>query len=214
MNRYWDLEDKERAALSEENVRSLLDVELMEKGVLKVVAPVLREIEHVELPHTKMFVIKHGEYSYGELPIAFSSPEDAQRFVDLKPMLLLSDWQTKTTSACRLLSASITTKDVVEEQHVMNATTVLKSNVEKRDHNDRVEREWREKQKLVDQATNGVWADWYRCRELQDKMRRVVETRDEYARLTNGDVALARTFLEKVFSLDDITTADAWFAKE
>ena len=39
MSSYWDLSQKERASLTSEQVQYFLDVELMEKGVLKAVSP-------------------------------------------------------------------------------------------------------------------------------------------------------------------------------
>ena len=75
MKTYWDYTERERSEMTEDQVTALLDVELMSKGVLKVVAPILNKIEPVDLP---------TETKYEAGGILFVTVEQAQAFLALK----------------------------------------------------------------------------------------------------------------------------------
>ena len=49
MKTYWDYSEKERAKLTEEEIKELLDVELMTKGIKKITAPELKVIQEVKV---------------------------------------------------------------------------------------------------------------------------------------------------------------------
>ena len=214
MNRYWDLSERERADLSEEMVRSFINVELMEKGVMRVDPPVLHRIEPVDLPRSTYYFVKFRTEADGydrSLDVAFRSVEEAEKFLALKPLHQASDWQTDTASVDIITSAAIEPKAVVERQVVLNAHLTLKANKEKREANTRAESDWKLAQKAVDEASRGVWSDWHECQEKRARMVRLMRTKAEYELMTNGDAALARSFLLKVTTEELLTEASQWF---
>ena len=93
MNRYWDLTNKQRSLLTYDQVKALLEVELMEKGVLAVPKPELITTEPVALIKETYYVPHYkGEYSDQAMPFAFRSAEDCERFFEMDPLIVMSKW--------------------------------------------------------------------------------------------------------------------------
>ena len=90
---------------------------------------------------------------------------------------------------------------------VSNAAAALKRNRTAVEANSKVRRVYAEELKKVEEATKGVWSDWQECREKHQKAKKIQATREEYARLCDGNAELAETFLAKVYDQDTIEAA-------
>src|SRR5687768_14933183 len=90
MKTYWEYEDKERATLTDTEVRSLLKYALMEAGALDPVAPEMEALESLDKTRRKTFFTIKTQGKYGGqdyLPIVFATREAACAFLELKPAL-------------------------------------------------------------------------------------------------------------------------------
>lgn len=215
MKTYWDYEERERAELSEEDVRKLLDFELMEKGVLQVTAPKLEPLVEVALPKTRLCGIKHESGRYGgtvKLDVLFGSLEAAESFLRLAPLVRHHDYEAGASFSKPLFAAAIEPEDVAAEQDVMNAISVLRSNKAAKERNDKAALEYEAAVREMARAGQGVWDDWYACRANKARNQKVMDTLAEYERLA-GDRATARAFLGKVFKVAEILAAFEWFGR-
>lgn len=213
MKTYWDFEESERAAMSEDDVRRLLDFELMSKGVIRVEAPRLEVVEDVSLPKRTVYGIEAKDpryYHQKKLLVAFDSAEDAAKFAALCVFEIVDDYETGTKFAAPLREPSIVPAEVTAEQDVMNARSLLKANKEKESHNTRAREAYDKACRTVEEATRDVWADWRRCRDVVERHKKVVATFDEYKRLTDGNADLACTFLGKAYPKTDVVAAFEW----
>lgn len=204
MKRYWDYDEKERAELTEEQVRELLDYELMEKGVLKVPALSIEVPRPVDIPTRKVFTIQVDAYT--KLGVAFDTIEAAQSFLALKPMMRVESYAEK--AHCKPLDkATVAIEDLPSESDVATRRQALRENQKIEARNVEAKHEHDAALMEIDEATSGIWADWRSCLAAKAKREKVSATFGEYKRLTDGNEGLARTFLAKVFSSSEIADA-------
>ena len=214
MNRYWTYTEKQRAEMTGDQVRSFLDVELMEKGVVKVARPELQEVKPVDLPTTAYFEVqRRGSYSISGTGILFTTPEQAAAFIAMSPLWQESRYElgSNVKYAEPGREMGMTVVSLPTEVDVSNAAVVLKQNAAIETANRTARIAYDEAIKAVEGATKGVWDDWHECREKAVRCAKVKATREEYLQLCDGNAATADAFLVKVFTEEAIAEADEWF---
>lgn len=219
MKTYWDYTDKERSELTEQQVTSLLDVEMMEKGVLKPIPPTLAPIVTPDgIGKRSQFFGVRGKGKYGSdesLGICFETCEQAVAFMQLNP--LKEDYEYDVGSEFRyakpISEMAIETSELFAYETIMAAQSGLKKNKAARDENSRLQSDYQKACAEAGKVTDNVWKDWHRVRANDSEMKRVVSTFKEYHALT-GDKNLALTFLGKIFSQSEIDEAREWFPGE
>jgi hypothetical protein len=217
MNRYWDVDEQKRAVLTREQVQAFLDVELMEKGIVKVEPPELQPIEPVKLEKTTYYEIQRkGEYGPSETSLLFTSAEKAQAFIELSPLWqgTKHEYGYKNHFAMPGCELSIKSVELPTEAAMSNAASILKRNTATEEANQKLSREYRTAVEATEKATQGIWTDWYECRDKQATLKRVTDTFAEYTELCNGDKAMAHTFLLKAFKEEQVKAAFEWFEIE
>ena len=203
MKTYWDYTEKERSEMSESEVSSMLDVELMSKGVLKVASPIIREIASVDT----QFVIY---FDCGG--VIFKDIEQAEQFLKLNPMRENYDYNVGYDyKYAKPVEAEIKQVRLFNLSDLTNLKSILIKNNESRKHNETVREEYDKAIKKVNEVTNGVWEDWYSQKKTLEYHKKLKDTEAEYLNLTGGDAALALVFLNKVYSQSEIDEANAWF---
>lgn len=203
MKTYAEYTKRERSEMTEEQVKALLDAELMVKGVLKVAPPVLQKIEEVELRSTIYFEAG-GVY--------FDTAEQAASFLKLNPKKDSYDYQVGyEIKYPEPLEQEIKQVKLYDRVDVLNAKLVLSKNHKAKEANEQEEKRYQEAVKKVGAVLDEVWSDWNRCRSLAYYHKKVVDTRAEYMKLIGGDEALAETFLRKAFRVDEIKASNEWF---
>lgn len=214
MNRYWNLSEQDRAALTSEQVKAFLDVELMEKGVTKVPSPEYQPIESVDIPKSQFFEVLHkGEYSQTTTGFAFTTHEEAIAFVALRPHSIESKWEYGSGNKFIVQAKELVIAPVsLPTEHAMaEAAVVLKRNEAARRANDTLSNKHAEAMRAIEDATKGVWDDWNECRRKACRCTEVANTRQEYIALCQGDATLAETFLTKAYDSERISEAIEWF---
>ena len=216
MNRYWDRTEKERAEMTREQVQSFIDVELMEKGVLKVEPPQLQPFEEVVLPKATYYeVYRKGQYGVQGSSVLFLTPEKAQAFIDLGPLWEDSNWNYADKHFAQAgRELSIRSTELPCETDVVNAGSALKRNETIEKNNKELQEGYSNQLKAVEDAASGVWDDWQECQQKAREHKRIIDTRAEYLRLCGNNAMLADTFLAKAFTEDQVKAAKAWFGIE
>jgi hypothetical protein len=207
---YWDLSERERAALSREDVARYLDAELMMKGVLAL-APLTLVPEPAPKLETKSYY-RVAASDYDVIDLAFASEDDARAFVSLRPLRVRSDWQLGSENRFvePLGAGTIRTEDLPGHAEVEAAKATLKEAKAAKEENDRRRRIHEEQSKAVESAVSGLWEDWHECRAKAERMARVSETFAKYTALASGDLAVASKFLRQVFSVEELVAAEEW----
>jgi len=210
MQTYWDLTEKERAALSYEGVQRYVDAELMLKGVLAVPELELAPVPDMPTPDVVVYRPK-ASARFGGFDVAFATDDQARAFLELKPFHIVRDWQLGDAQiADRLDDARIE----IVPAFTRAAADIFRSKLESikaaKDENDRRKRARDEQQKKVDQALAGLWEDWHACCAKARKVAAINATREKYLKLAGGDEATAARFLAMVHSEAELAEAAEW----
>lgn len=211
MARYWDLENKEKAELTEENVRDLCKTEMMEKGVIDPKAPILLD-EKAPVPKTRIMydVLRKGDYSYSgdqSVGAVFDSIEDAESFMNLLPKQEVHCGRTNTQYIKEFENLSVKPIEVADEQDVERFRIDLEKAVENKRINAEAKSEYQKQVKIVQDATSGVWEDWHLCRKEADELERIRGTYVEYMDMCGGITDTAKKFLLKAYNITDCRKA-------
>lgn len=229
---YWDLEEKERAALTDEEVERFVDAELMTKGVLKVAAPDLVPVPEVATKPSAYYTVQIvGRYGVSEsLDVVFASREAAAASLT-GAFSLDHDYQSDSRVArpIRPDAKVVEVEALPESVHVEHKATLERVKAAK-EANAKAQQEYQEASRKQSQALQGLWDDWHRCRGLDRQHRKVVATFEEYVRVAQGgeqpaSVAqlgrsaeeartIAGRFLLKVFTREEIAAAGEWCGVE
>lgn len=216
MRTYWDLSEKERAALAREDVEKFIDAELMTKGVLKVQPLVLEPAPLVPEPTTTAFEIRRRGYGQHPYALLFASAEDAHACLALRPLLVDGEYvDGKILNALRPLDDAevVAVKlHTAAERDAHKVDMLRKAEVE--NENDKRQRAHDEQVRKQDEVLRGMWTDWYDCQRKAHDMQRVVDTFNDYVRIAGGARDVAGVFLLKVFAADVIAEAAEWMGGE
>jgi hypothetical protein len=209
MNNYWKLSNAERAALTEEEVNSFVEIELMEKGVLNVPPAVeLLDIREPDVPKTMIFVVSApNEWNgHDRLPFGFVDVASAQAFADLltkSGAKLESGYGTgrieylQPFSSLAVSSVTVASHDAYLEHkaELERVASRKKANEETKAERERLEKE-------IASATEGLWDDWRESQHHAGKLEDVRTTFERYLKLSDGDRKIARAFLQTAYSGD------------
>lgn len=197
MRRYWDLSEKVRACLTEEQIEVLLSYELMERGVVRLPPPILEEIVPVATATTTVYGVRYG--GYHETSVVFPTSEEAHRFLALKPMALESHYPLAERSTRALDDAAVFALSVLGSDALREAKGTLTENHARKDRNEEATKAYEKAEEAITAETADLRKDWHRCQDLERQCRRVLSTWKAYQGMTNGDLSIAWTFLLKAF---------------
>lgn len=213
MKTFWHLSEKERAGLSSEDVTAYEAIELMAAGVLPPEPLKLDPEPDCREPMTYTVYRLRSDGLF--LDCAFATFDAAQSFLALNPVkvghsYLGGDYcnsvdYTKALEKTEIVAVELTTEDLfrVARADLEKRSAVRSENKKRKEAFDKAN-EGRRK------ALEGMWDDWYRCRGLEGKHRRVIETFDGYVKLAEGSRATAARFLLKAFNRQQVTEAAEW----
>lgn len=200
---YWDHTERERSALTREQVESLLDHELMERGVIKVVPPVIQPVE----PEPTM----QREMWYGVGGLLFRTAEDAAAVLKMNPHKEGYNWSADYKyKYAEPIDQDISQSSLYVRSEVDAFAKILAKNKQVNEANAKASELYAKAAQDQDKVLDALWGDWQQCREKAQAHQRVIDTRQEYIRLA-GDPFVAETFLRKAFNESQIDAADKWF---
>lgn len=209
MQIYWDLSEKERAALTETDVERFVAAELMTKGVLRAKPFELEPEPALPAWDVEVFVVKTGHFN--KLDLGFKT-RDAARAA-LADAVVISSTYINGTSVPMvepLKDVTIATERFHSQATVDAARAAFEKTGAIRSENERRKRAHEEQTRKERDALAGLWSDWHVCRAKAVEMDRVLETLEDYKRIA-GDDEVARQFLHKAFAWETLVAADEWF---
>jgi hypothetical protein len=212
MRRYWDFTEKERSELTYEQVESLLTVELMEKGVVKVPPLELEPEEKPVLEKTTYYLIKCG---YAGSPLVFATAADAEKAMTLaigKKDCGIS--YHDDYSVFKPDQMTIEPVQLLQQHQIADVRSAVEKYEAAKKTNEQRRKDHAASMQAAQDAVEGVWDDWNAHRATARGFARVLEVFDDYTRTCEGDKATARKFLEKVYTPADIDKAIAWCRPE
>lgn len=213
MKTYWDLTEKDRAALTREEVEKFGDAELMTKGVLKVSPLVLEPLPPIPPPAMQCYRVRVGaRYQQTTLDVGFATLEAAQAFLALHPLHIVTQWvKGKNVEAAGVIADhEIVAETMYTTAEVKESTASLERRGAVEIENEKRQRDYDADMKKQSDALEGMWTDWYDCQAKAKHMQRIVDTFNEYVRIASGARDVAGVFLLKVSSLAEIAEAAEW----
>lgn len=211
MKTYWDLSERARAELTDEELRRFEGVELMNAGVLEPEKPRLEPVPEAPGPDDDVFVIKPDGYS--ELDVAFTSEEDARAFLKLKPLRLGAEYfggDGNLPVVHPMDEPVIAIKRVYTKAAMVANRETVKLAQQVRARNMQAEREYEKERAERDKAVEELRRDFFRCRTLAARVDRIAETYEAYVETAEGNRRVALGFLRKAFPEPEILQACAW----
>lgn len=220
---YWELEPKERAALSREQVEGFAQYELMRLGVLAVPPLVLEPEPDVSLPERKSYFrpttpdVRYGGNQRDQWGIAFETQEQTEAFLALKPIRIrghyLGHESIESAAPWPADGGQFQIVQLAEEAAVLARSESYRQLSIIRERNTKARREHEEAGRKSREALSEMWDDWQRQTSHGTRLQRIVTTWNEYRRLA-PDAQTARRFLAKVFGSPEVEEASEWFGVE
>ena len=210
MKTYWDHTEKERSEMTKKEVELLLDLQLMEKGVLKVKPPIIEPVpEQPKLKQVQVFQIKEG---YSATGIAFDSAERAQMFADLNPMKIDYDYAmgSQYQRAEPYKEISIMPIQVCDRAALTEAASLIKQIKAIEDANEKAYNTFSKDNEAVESCLAEVWSDYYQCQDTARQHAKVIETWNEYLKLAGNDEKVASGFLLKAIPVKQVLDSSKW----
>lgn len=212
MQRYWDLSEKQRSALSRDELEHYIDIELMEAGVVRPKPPKLEALEEVQLETRIYYGIVKDSYQSPEF--VFESESDAALVAASRPLWLHDDYQTKAKWAEPCPDVVVKPITVATQQSAVDARVRLLENAERKQRNDQAERDYSKACEAMEKAASSLISDWHECLDKARRCAAVAATFDEYRSLTAGNDGLARTFLLKAYAPEEVEAAFSWVRQQ
>lgn len=211
MKTYFDYEELERANLKEDEVKALLDAELMVKGVLKVDPPVFRTVP--ERPELK----KERWYKVGELH--FRTVEQADAFIKLDAHS--ADYNSATGYEARFAAPYYENRYASTGPRIEPVDLLIKSEVESlskvlteirsaTDANSKAREAYEKASSAMDKVIDAVWDDWSELQLKREKLQSIANTFDSYVATADGEKSVAAKFLLKAVPAPDVKKAAEW----
>lgn len=199
---YWDLSDHDRAKIAPEDLTKYIDIELMEKGILRPAPLELEPEESPEVPLRFYYRIQYaGYWSDNKLELLFTNQEDARDFIDTwivdKSILVVS--YDGRNLAGPIVGPTITSEELPLKDDVLKRKAEIDSYEGAKKRNDKKRTDYERDLKLVASTASIIEEDWHRCMALEDTYQKIRNTYNTYLKMTKDDEVIALRFLRKVY---------------
>lgn len=208
MNRYWDLSRKERAELTEEQVKATIIIELMEKGVVVPAKPEYIPVDEVPGPDVTLYA---PSPRYSTPGFGFASPDGAAAVLSAAIDI---DTEYIAGSTVRVIGTSdieIGEVKVYSRERFAANRAIIEKNAAAKKQNDSLKSEYEVSLRKVTEASAGVWDDYYSLRSEAAANKKIIDTYNEYISTCDGNEGLAYTFLLKAYDAGTVGDAFDWF---
>ena len=208
MQTYWDLKEKDRAALTEDQLQEYLDKELMTKGQLKPAEPKLQEVNELKIAKKLLFVVR----TKNELtPIGFETTEGAQAFIDLKPVAFNSTYDLGDRTEYPVpFDKMIRQEEYPSLEDLEAAKVELEREKLKRNSNKRILTEYHKAKEKVDEILIKIYKDRDDCLDMKRLVEKIEMTMVEYMFMAKDNKETAVNFLLKAFERHEVEMAEDW----
>ncbi len=193
MNRYWDVPALERARLTADQVEAMVQVHLMEKGIVTPEPPTLMPVPEKPDPGERRQVFQLGNSWAG---LIFDNLHDAEAVAAMPTSTTdyFGDCGTEYKFAvpCQAEIKPITVYDrdriIAIRAHMAKAKEIEETNKEMSSAYDKAIRE-------CGAEAAEVWEDWSLRRKIGGELDQVVRTWERFLGLSDGNEQVAAKFL-------------------
>ncbi len=198
MKTYWDNTEIEKMKMTQEEVQIYIDIELMTKGVVKVVKPNFQEIKDVshfeKVPY------------YACAGILFDTLEQVEAFLKLNPKKEEYDYygggyEYKYAGP---VDTGFRLESLFKRSDILDNAIVFKANKTAKEFNESEKKRYEKELATMDDTLSPVWNDWNQMQSKKYKCECINRTYLEYLKMTSNDEDMAKNFLSKVYSTSEI----------
>lgn len=211
---YWDHEEHERAKLTEEQIETMIEIQAMLEGVVK--PPPIRQRRtpaDIVVHRTTCYRVTHSK-SHMQLPLAFKSEEDVRVFLALNPLLVTSDWETRTEYVDPMRDGAAVVTMMPDELAVLERKEELKAAAADREKIEAERRTYSTKLQAWEKLRDKIVRDWYEQQERFSDMGAISMAYKDYVRIAKGDKDVALACLHKSFGAEEVKQAAKWLGDE
>lgn len=208
MERYWDLDKKQRSELTYEQIDTYVTIELMEQGVVHPAEPKYAIIEDLPEPDIVMYGVKSA---YSTSSFGFASPEDAANFCrnSLKIESHYVDGSYLYTASKE--PAEIEPLKIYSEEMYSRNRSAIERNAAAKKANQELKETYDKQVEKAKRVSDRIIEDYRECRNLQWSYQQVVDTYNDYLGNCDGVEKQSFFFLGKVYDAPTIYDAFEWF---
>lgn len=210
MKRYWNLTEKERAGMADDAVTALEKVELMENGCVPLKEPVYEKVDEVKVETHRYYrpSLVSG-YAY-ELDFVFETEEEASLAATLHPFHLDRDYKSDTKYIGDQCAISITIVALPMKNDMERVKARMIDSQGARVRNGKMREQYDAEVEKQSNILVRMREDRNLCRGKVAVTLRVLETYDEYLRLSDGESKVAQKFLAKAYPAEQVEEAFLW----
>jgi len=207
MQTYWNLTDRERAALLPEQIEHYLAVERMRAGAVRPLEPTTAEPgPEPVIDKEEFWAVKLG---YTTLAL-FELASEAAQVVDMGPLVEESRYSGVGVEHARRGALTVERVELPSERTAkVHAVEVKEWRAAKEAH----EKAWKtfgEELEAYEKVGRELLDDLARVAELDALYRKIMRTWDEYLATAGGDERVAWQFLCKAYHEADALVAFSW----
>lgn len=193
MKRFTDYSNTELAALDEDGIQRLIDIELAVDGVIPVPQPQSFTMQAAGLEK------KDQAFQVGGM--IFRKREDAEKVAVMELLTQGYDYSGAGYDYNWLTPAEVKVETVAYylEADVRAAAAQLREFSKRKDQYDKEVSAWDKYQKRVSSIREEVWAAIWAARDEQCKIDTAFQTLNKYRDLADGDEAVAENFFKNTY---------------
>ena len=217
MRRYWDLSEKERSALTDEQMAGMEKIELMEEGIVPVAAPDAPVYADVSVPQRQYYRVGFESSRYSNQRVmgcAFETKEQAEQVIALKPIEVETSYDRSPDVAAWPTRYYVQTVNLATREDCDRVRPELGENKKIQNVWETDRQEYTEYTEKRSKALEKMRQDRRDCQGHAAHMERIRNTWDDYVKTCDGDEETARKFLAKAFPELHIASMHEWFQGE
>lgn len=191
MLNYFDLSDKERSELTEEDLTKYLDFELMKSGIIKIQHPG---------PEPLPPKLEKTELWYRCCGIYFKKIEDANTFAGLDIYKKEYDYKIGYDNywISSETSIEISTEKFPSYENIQKNKIELIKYKEEKNIWDKRYFDYQNNEKEVTDICSSIWQDYKDIKNSIEDYKKIINIYKQYCQMTNGNENMAYNFLFKL----------------
>lgn len=192
---YWEVPEKERHLLVEDDIAQFCRVDLAEAGYVYPKSPKVLPEEKPTLPTRTVYRPQIDQYD--RLGVAFETMADAEAFLKLSALKVDRDYRTDVEYTKVIAGMSITPTEVVCEVDLEGLRQTLTEAKSNSDANRDARATYDKDLRTCDDLVESVRQDWRERIGHEEMLERVRTTFAEFLEIANDDAEVATRFLLK-----------------
>ena len=214
MNRYWDLSEKERSALTDEDMRLHEKLELMEAGIVDVEPPQPPQYADVSVPTKQYYRVGWESDRYNSnhaIDCMFETKEQAEALVALKPIEIASSYGSSPDVARWPKRYYVQTSNLASREDSDKLRPEIDENDKLKTEYDSELSKFNKHVGMKSDALAKMRQDRRSCYHAAQRMKKIRSTLEDYISTCDGDANMANKFLSKAFDAEEIEEMRKWF---